>query len=734
MPDRVRPPALPPGESPSASRAFRAWMLRTFPGRALLAGGVVKLVVWLLHRVAPTLPAPLEALDMAAGLALVFAAAYGLSRATLWARRRLLWRVRRKLILSYVFVGLVPSLLIVTFFLLAGLLLFFNVSSYLVQSRIRTLADQASFVAQSTMLEVQRAPSSVALDEALERRQAGAAERYPFLSVAVVPVKGLTCPPAPGQPARVSRAINGRLPLVAGPWQHLPAPAALPDWITCDGFAGLLAYDVRGAGEGATADPTRLVMRAVVVPEVASPEWAVVVDLPVTVGIEERLREETGIRLGEVTALPFAGGAVRLPAGRPVEDRPHLADASDTTFWAPQWVAFLDYFDWESGASSNATVAIRINVWEIYDRISTISSTQVGSMTFGQLLLAVLALVGTLFLIIQGVALVIGFVLARQITGAVHDLFTGTQHLRNRDFTHQIPVRARDQLGELAESFNLMTHEVTALLREVEDKGRLEQEMYAAREIQQKLLPSGQLLMPGLAINAFCEPAREVAGDYYDFLPITDTMLGVLIADVSGKGLAAGLYMAQLKVIVQSLARVHHEPREFLIAINRVIAANIDSKSFITMSYAVIDLERREMTFARAGHCPTILVRGDQPPGLRKAELLAPDGLVLGLNIDDGQMFDAMLQETTVPLAAGDVIVFFTDGISETMNEAFDCFGEPRLARVIEEYAHLPFEQLRSYISAELRAFAGQADQHDDMTMVLLRVDQVAAAAPTEAV
>ena len=134
-------------------------------------------------------------------------------------------------------------------------------------------------------------------------------------------------------------------------------------------------------------------------------------------------------------------------------------------------------------------------------------------------------------------------------------------------------MRARDQLGELAESFNLMTGEVTTLLGEMAEKGRMEQEMFAAREIQQKLLPPGRCDVPGLAVTAFCEPAREVAGDYYDFLPITDTMLGVLIADVAGKGLAAGLYMAQLKVIVQSLARLHHEPREFLKAVNQVVAA-----------------------------------------------------------------------------------------------------------------------------------------------------------------
>ena len=379
--------------------------------------------------------------------------------------------------------------------------------------------------------------------------------------------------------------------------------------------------------------------------------------------------------------------------------------------------------DWSTGTLESASVAILINVWEIYNRISVVSTAGVGAMSFGQLLLLVLGVIGALFLVIQFAALVIGVVLARQITGAVHDLFTGTQHVRAGDFGHQIPVRARDQLGELADSFNLMTGEVTTLLGEMAEKGRMEQEMFAAREIQQKLLPAGPLRVTGLAMSAFCEPAREVAGDYYDFLPITDTMTGVLIADVAGKGLAAGLYMAQLKVVVQSLARLHHEPKEFLCAVNKVMSANLDGKSFITMLYGVIDVERREMTFARAGHCPLIHVPADQPPGRRQARLLVPDGLVVGPQIDDGTMFDGLLTEQTVSLAPGDLVVWFTDGISETMNEAFDCFGEERLAQVLEQYAHLPFEQLRSYILAELRAFANGADQHDDMTMILMKIE-----------
>lgn len=730
MSDPVRPAALLPGEVPSRWRIWRSWLLRTFPGRALTLGAAIKAITWPVNLIS-TLPPALEAIDMVGSLALLFAFAYGVTRFAVWAKRRLLWRVRRKLILSYVFVGVVPALLVITFFLLAGLILAFNVSSYLVQSRIRNVTDQARFLAQTVQLELQRTTNAAAVAETLERRQSSIETRYPFLSIAIVPLADLSCDVEPARAARVPRALPVALPISAGPWGHLDPPATLPTWVGCDGFSGLIAYNAAAtAGQAVEEEQTRLVMRAVAVPEVPNPTWAVVLDMPLSTTIEQRIQQETGIRVGEVSAI-LAGG-VQPVIGRPIEDRPiDEDDGPQLSLRQARWVVFLDHVDWATGKPESVSAGIVINTFEVFDRISVVSPVGLGQMNFGQLLLFVLALVGGLFLIIQFVALVIGFVLARQVTGAVHDLFTGTQHVRAGDFGHQIPVRARDQLGELAESFNLMTHEVTTLLGEMAEKGRLEQEMFAAREIQQKLLPAGPLRVTGLAVSAFCEPAREVAGDYYDFLPITDSMLGLLIADVAGKGLAAGLYMAQLKVIVQSLSRLHHEPKEFLMAVNKVVSANLDGKSFITMSYGVIDVERREMTFARAGHCPLIHVPANQPAGMRKARLLVPDGLVVGLQIDDGTMFESILKEQTIALEPGDLVVWFTDGISETMNEAFDCFGEERLAQVVEQYAHLPFEQLRSYILAELRAFAGGADQHDDMTMILMKIETPLPPVPT---
>ncbi|PYQ82018.1 MAG: hypothetical protein DMG03_18600, partial [Acidobacteria bacterium] len=359
---------------------------------------------------------------------------------------------------------------------------------------------------------------------------------------------------------------------------------------------------------------------------------------------------------------------------------------------------------------------------DLYDRISAPEGGV--PRTFGQGLLMVLFVIGALFLIIEVIAALAGFALAKSITGSVHELFRGTERVRQGDFTHKIAVRSEDQLGELAGSFNQMTASIEDLLREAAEKKRLEEELRIAHEIQMSLLPQGPLRMPGLSVTAVCVPAREVGGDYYDFLPLDDHRLGVLIADVSGKGTSAALYMAELKGLMLSLSRIHTSPRDLLIDANRIIAEHLDARSFITMTYAILDLRTRTMTYARAGHTPLIYVPG---PGLeaRRAKILAPDGLVLGLKIDKGETFERLLQEDTILLHDGDLFVFFTDGISEAMNARDDCFGENRLGQLAETHAHLPSDELRERVLREISAFVGDAPQHDDMTMILLKVDEV---------
>jgi serine phosphatase RsbU (regulator of sigma subunit) len=225
-----------------------------------------------------------------------------------------------------------------------------------------------------------------------------------------------------------------------------------------------------------------------------------------------------------------------------------------------------------------------------------------------------------------------------------------------------------------------------------------------------------------------CEPARAVGGDYFDFWQIDDDRFGMLIADVAGKGTSAALYMAELKGIVLSLSQSHSSPRQLLIDANRIVSRHLDTRSFITMTYAVVDARLRTLTYVRAGHCPLIRLRG--PRGTNsQPEILAPDGLVLGLTFGDTSLFERVLQEVTMPLADGDVFVLYTDGVTEAMSADGDFFGEARLTELARHHAHEPFDVLRDRVLAAVTAFAGPVEQQDDITMLVLQVQDLARAA-----
>jgi serine phosphatase RsbU (regulator of sigma subunit) len=637
-----------------------------------------------------------------------------------------LWRVRRKLTLSYIFIGFVPILLIAVFFLLCGLLLFFNVSSYLVQSRVNALVDETRFLAEATAIELEQTSDDASFDEVLTRRQEAASARYHGASLVVVPTLRMCGPPN----ATPGRTVNR--PLLSGAWAHLDAPTSLPGWVTCEGYAGLLAYQAPPTGAAAIRESplwrTHLAVRAVALPADATPRYAVIVDVPVTAAAGLQLENETGIELGDISTLGMTATDVVPVTGRAIEeDTPAPATRARLT-----WMTFLDYSDWVTGRTGNVVIAIVLNVTDIYRRISATPLTQIGNYSVGQLLLILLMVVGALFLIIQTVAFVMGLSLARSITGAVHELATGTEHVRRGDFTHRISVNSADQLGDLAESFNSMTASVEEALQQKAEKERMEQELRIARRIQMSLLPQGPLRLEGLSVTAHCEPAREVGGDYYDYLPLGDKRVGIIIADVAGKGTSAALYMAELKGLMLSLSQLYTSPRELLLAANRIIAQHLDARSFITMTYAVVDMCARTLTYARAGHCPLLYLPGAGSGPLaaeRKVQVQVPDGLVLGLKIDNGERFESLLEEVTLRLGVGDVVLLFTDGVSEAMNAEGEPFGEERVAALLGEHGDLPFEELRERILREIRAFVGDTGLQDDLTLVLMKVDEVAAPA-----
>jgi sigma-B regulation protein RsbU (phosphoserine phosphatase) len=717
-------------------------LLRTLPGRAIVIGLAIKLAVFLLRTVAGQTPASVGVLDTAGSVAVACGGGYFLVRGMAFVRRRLLWRVRRKLIISYIFIGFVPAILIIAFFLLGGVLLFSNFSSYLVQNRFRVLGERAASIAATTASEIQHAGGR---DVAgiLARRQAAVAGEFPGASFAVVPMNR-PCGSASSGTAD-ARGAPSAVPDTAGPWSHVEPPATVPAWVTCGGFVGLLAYEREGERANGGGGPPVVVdqgpavnvssndvhshalIRAIAFPESRVPGYGVVVDLLINEHVRQQLRQETGAELTDIRRVSRDVAPLRRRADDP--DEPPAAGPNAFSLNQAS-VTFLEYVDWTTGKRGGVLmVPMRLSIGEIYQRIS---SQGFGDRTFGQALFLVLVIIGVLFLIIEAAALVTGLALARSITGSVHELFAGTERVRQGDFTHKITVMAPDQLGELAGSFNLMTSSIEDLMLQAAEKKRLEEELRIAHEIQMSLLPQGPLRMPGMSVTALCVPAREVGGDYYDFLPLDDHRVGVLIADVSGKGTSAALYMAELKGLVLSLSRIHTSPRELLIAADRIIAPHLDARSFITMTYALVDLKTKTMTYARAGHTPLIYLPGPAA-GSPRVQILAPDGLVLGLKLDDGEMFERLLEEKTIPLRPGDLYLFFTDGITEAMNAGDDCFGEGRLGELLQAHADLPPDQLRERVLREIASFVGDAPQHDDMTMILLKIEDVGAAAVSRA-
>jgi len=726
----------------------RRVLLHTFGGWALLAGLALKAINLAARLAAGTESALVGAAGTLGSVALIVATICFVVRVVPRARRNLLWRVRAQLILSYVFIGVIPALLIVAFFVVSGLVLFLNVASYLVTNGFENVRNDAIYLARLTATEIQRGGGPTGADAILAQRQAALASIYPGASIALVPTgAGEACvggpsaalhggavpgvvaaerevlpPPRAGAPARAVAVV----PLAAGPWEHADAPKVLPSWVSCAGFGGIVV-EPRPAAPGAAATaneaPAGAMVRGVGLPDAQRPAYAVIVDIPKNGALDDHLRDETSVKMGDVSIVLTEGLRARLAQARAAARQGTAGRAAATAAGAKRrlpWVAMLQGTAWDSGQSVQTLAHIEVNIAEIYDRLS---SANFGSYNLGAMLLGFMLFVAVLFLLIEAAALVMGLALARTITGSVHELFEGTEHVRRGDFSHRIQVTTRDQLGDLAESFNQMTGSIEDLLRQAEEKKRLEEELRIARAIQMSLLPQGQIAMPGVEVSALCVPAREVGGDYYDFFPLGDDRFGVLIADVSGKGTSAALYMAELKGLMLSLSQTCPSPRQLMLSANQIISDHLDSRSFITMAYAVVDLAARTMVYARAGHTPLIYRRecGDGDPSV---EVMTPDGLVLGLRLDRGETFARLLKEITVPLHRGDVMLLFTDGISEAMDADSDLFGDDRLARLVGEHGHLPAEELRERILREIDAFVAGAPQHDDMTMILIKFDE----------
>lgn len=250
------------------------------------------------------------------------------------------------------------------------------------------------------------------------------------------------------------------------------------------------------------------------------------------------------------------------------------------------------------------------------------------------------------------------------------------------------------------------------------DKGRLERELQVAREVQASLLPRETPRIPGWDFAAKWQPAREVAGDFFDFINLAQVAeresshgLGVVIADVSDKGMPAALFMALSRSIVRASITGAHSPAEGIAQANRLICADAVNGMFVSLFYAQIDPPTGEMVYVNAGHNPPYLYRANQSQPIR----LDRTGMLLG--IDDAVSFE----QRSVHLGVGDFVVLYTDGVTEAIDAQQREFGEERLQRSVLDHRHASAEGMVQAIQSAVDDFAGSGAPFDDVTLVIAK-------------
>jgi sigma-B regulation protein RsbU (phosphoserine phosphatase) len=329
-----------------------------------------------------------------------------------------------------------------------------------------------------------------------------------------------------------------------------------------------------------------------------------------------------------------------------------------------------------------------------------------------------------LFLVVELISVVIGIRLTRSITRAVHGLYGGTQRVREGDFSHRIEVRGNDQLAELGDSFNRMTENLERLVEVAKEKERLQSEIEIAREVQNQLFPKCTPESNTMRITAACAPARLVSGDYYDYLNLGERQIALAIGDVAGKGISAALLMATVQSTMRTQLRAGRElaaaagnggqvaplsTASLVSRLNQQLFTYTPPEKFATFYFALYDDETGWMRYTNAGHVPPILVHNGAP--LR----LDVTGTVVGA------FSFSQYGETAVRLEPGDLLACFTDGITEPENEFGEMYGEDRLTDLIVKNADRDASEIVRAIMDSVREWTGSPELQDDMTLLLAR-------------
>jgi sigma-B regulation protein RsbU (phosphoserine phosphatase) len=608
--------------------------------------------VWLLLTFVHTaagLAILLAFVEVGLGLVLAF-------RLMRYLARQSIWRLRNRLIVTYLFIGVMPVALILILVGIGGWIVVGQVALFLVNSelerRTETLNEPAQILGWS---------SPETRDRVMKQVQAFALNHFPNVRILVHAEKDAVYPE------------NAQLQTPPEGWGEIKG------LMVRKGHYYQWAHLKRGNTEVVMTEPVTNRILSNLVPHLGNVLLTNQLEKPFASSDDER---------GQVYIPPKANSF----------------DVEVT------WAGRVSVADWARPGQSEEHVLV------VTTRPSALKNAIFGEQfDIGQAGLYIFALVAILFLIVELIALAAGISMTKTITGAVHNLYEGTQKVTSGDFSHRIEVRGREQLATLGSSFNTMTENLERLFVVEKEKERLQSELQIATEVQAQLFPKDMPKLTTMHLTGVCRPARMVSGDYYDFFCLQDKKVALAIGDVAGKGISAALLMAAIQSIMR--AQLNHvdtggciDTSRVVSLLNRQLYASTSAEKYATFFFGIYDEESRVLSYTNAGHLPPILVSGGT------STLLEVTGTVVGA-------FPMVkYEEKRLTLKPDDLLVAYTDGIEEPENEYGEQFGEDRLRELLLRHQQLEMKELIAKVMDAVVLWTSAEEMPDDMTILAARV------------
>ena len=607
-------------------------------------------------------------------LAVVFAGSWA---ALKWMRvgiRTAIWRLRNRLVVAYLFIALVPVVLVGIMAYLAGVSLAAQVAVYLVSSefdrRITSLRNAAGALLR--VPEQQRERAWLGIRGAMSGS-------YPDMEVLIRDRGKVVFPPEP---------------MMDPPPEGYNEAAGA---IVKDGLLYAWARVIVEAKDVTLLAPLDQTFFATLAPGIGE---VTILDIDST----------TSEAIESVPMRPH-----EPPAGHPLSARNRVPPPRNRFDRLLTWGLNIPVAVWQTPPRvAGGLLSVRSRMSAVLDVVSRPEAQ-------GGVLRDALYLVAVVFLVVELISLYIGVTMTRTITTAFDDLYESTERVRQGDFSHRIQVRGGDQIATVSQSFNRMTENLQRLLVVATEKERMQAELEIAREVQSQLFPRAVPNLEKLELRARCAPARLVSGDYYDYQPLMDSSAVVAIGDVAGKGISAALLMATLQSALRTQVRACLErsrvgngvldlsASRLVRQLNEQLFADTSPEKYATFYFGIYDDSNGLLTYTNAGHLPPLLVRQGN------ASLLDVNGMVVGA------FPFAEYGESQLHMEGGDLLVCYTDGVTEPENEYGEMFGEQRLIKIVTRNAERETDHIIDAVVEAVHEWTGSPDLQDDLTLLVAR-------------